>query len=131
MFGWLPGRRAAAHRITRARRAALAGLEFALAELDHELQRLADLSLTEQNDGDASATEADLTSRILAVLQRGDGFAADLSDDEAASAWRLLAASTAGTDLLGQGPHRAAKLRVAAAQCEQLQQFVDEELTGQ
>ena len=130
VLGWLPGKRAATQRTTSARRKALAGLEFALAELDHDLRRLAELSHTAQDDAVAIATEASVRSRILAALQRGDSFAASLSDDEAASAWRALAASTTETRLLGRDPRNAAKLKVAAAQCEQLQQFVDQELTG-
>ncbi len=130
MLGWLPGRRAAAQRSTGARRKALAGLEFALAELDHDLKRLAELSYTEQDDGEAGARQALISSRILEVLQRGDRFAAILGADEAASAWRALAASTTEARLLGRRPDNAAKLRIAAAQCEQLQQFVDQELTA-
>ena len=130
VLGWLPGRRAAAQRTSRARRKALAGLEFALAELEHDLQRLAELSQAEHDDRAATATEADISARILAALQRGDRFAASLNDDEAASAWQALAASTTETRLLGHDPHNAARLKLAAAQCEQLQQFVDQELTG-
>ena len=130
VLGWLPRRRAAAQRTSSARRKALAGLEFALAELEHDLRRLAELSRAEQDDRAATATEADISARILAALQRGDRFAASLDDDEAASAWRALAASTTETRLLGRDPHNTAKLKLAAAQCEQLQQFVDQKLTS-
>ena len=41
-----------------------------------------------------------------------------------------LAASTGRARLLGQGPHRAAKLEAAAAECKQLQQLVGRELAG-
>lgn len=131
LFGWLPGRRAAAQKRRRAHRKALAGLEFATAELGSELQRLAEPSqTTEQDDAPASEREAATTSRILEVLARGERFASALSNDAAASTWRELAASTSRARLLGEGPHRAAKLKVAAAECEQLQRFIDEELAG-
>jgi len=129
LFGWLPGQRAAAQERAHARRKALAGLEFALAELGHELERLAELSHA-TNEEDAAATEAGIAARISEALQRGELFAADLSDDEAASAWQRLAASTTAAHLRGRGPDRAARLKVAAAECEQLQQFVDQELAG-
>ncbi len=130
LFGWLPGQRAAAQERAHARRKALAGLEFALAELGHELERLAELSHATNEEDAAAATEAGIAARISEALQRGALFAADLSDDEAVSAWQRLAASTTAADLLGRGPDRAARLKVAAAECEQLQQFVDQELAG-
>ena len=131
LFGWLPGQRAAAQRRAQARRNALAGLEGALAELGRELSRLAELSHTsDQDDRAAVVRESTTTTRILEALQRGEGLAAGLSDDEIASAWRELAASTGRARLLGQGPHRAAKLEAAAAKCEQLQQLVGQELTS-
>jgi hypothetical protein len=129
LFGWLPGRRAAAQRRRHTRRSALAGLEFALAELDHELRRLAALSHTaEQDDAAAVARETTTTARILEVLARGERFASQLPDGELASGWRRLAAGAGKARLLGQGPHRAAKLEAAAVECEQLQQLVSREL---
>lgn len=131
LFAWLPGQRAAAQLRAQARGNVLAGLELALAELGRELSRLAELSHTsDQDDRAAIVREATITSRILEVLQRGEGLASDLSDDEAASAWRRLAASTGRARLLGQGPHRAAKLEAAAAECQRLQELVDQKLTG-
>jgi hypothetical protein len=129
LFGRLPGRRATAQRRVRARRKALAGLEFTLAELGHDLKRLAELpQVGDQDDAAALAREAPVTSRILEVLARGERFASDLSNGEVASAWRELAASSDRARLLEPGPHRAAKLTIAAAECEQLQQFVSQEL---
>ena len=129
LFGWLPGRRAAAQRQRHARRSALAGLEFALAELDHELRRLAALlSTVDHDDAGAVARETTTTARILEVLARGERFASQLPDRELVSAWRQLAASAGRTSLPGQGPHRAAKLEAAAAECERLQQLVSREL---
>lgn len=131
LFGWLPGRRAAAQRKVHARAKALTGLEFALAELGHELEHLAQLSQTEEpDDAAAIARETATTSRILDVLARGEGFAAALSGDEAAKSWRAVAAEATRARLLGQGPHRAAKLQAIAAECEQLQQFVSREISG-
>jgi hypothetical protein len=72
--------------------------------------------------------EAAISSRILELLARGERFAADLAGDEAASTWRDVATSTGDARLLEQSPHRAAKLKEVAAQCEQLQQFVSQEL---
>jgi hypothetical protein len=130
LFGWLPGRRAAARRRAHARRKGLGGLEFALAELGHELERLAQLShTTERDDAAAVARETTTTARILEVLARGERFASELPNDEAAKAWRALAADATKARLLGQGPHRAAKLEIAAAQCEKLQQFVSREIS--
>ena len=104
MLGRFPGRRAAEQRTTRARRQALAGLEFALAELEHDFQRLAELSGVEQTDGAVIALEAGISSRIAEVLARGERFATDLSGDEAATAWRALAARTTLKGRLGHGP---------------------------
>ena len=131
LFDRRPKRHATAQRRSHARRKALAGLEFTLAELHHDLQRLAELSqTTDQDDAAAVTRETATTSRILEVLARGERFASDLSNDEAASAWRELAASTGRARLLGQGPHRVTKLKDVAAQCEQLQQFVSQELAA-
>jgi len=129
LFGWLPGRRAAAQKRRRAHRKALAGLEFAAAELGSELRRLADHSQSSEPDDVAAVVrETTATSRILDLLARGERFAANLSKDEAASAWREVAASAGRARLLGQGPHRVARLRAVAEECEQLQQFIDEGL---
>jgi hypothetical protein len=131
LFGRLPGQRAAAQRRRQTRRHALAGFEAALAELGRELKRLAQLShTTDHDDAAAIVREATITSRILGVLQRGERLTSDLSDDGVASAWRRLAASTGRARLLGQGPHRAAKLEDAAAECQRLQQIVEQELAG-
>lgn len=131
LFGWLPGRKAAAQKRRQAHRKALAGLQFTAAELGSELQRLADISQSsEPDDAAAVVRETTVTSRILELLARGERFAATLSKDEAASAWREVAASAGRARLLGQGPHRAARLRAVAEECEQLQQFIDEELAG-
>jgi hypothetical protein len=129
LFRWLPGHRDAARRRAHARRKALAGLEFALAELGHELARLAQLSLTaEVDDATAVARETTATARILEVLARGEGFASALPDDEAAKGWRAVAAKATRARLLGQGPHRAASLDSIATECEQLQQLVSREI---
>ncbi len=48
LLGWLPGRRDAAQTKRHARRKALAGVEFALAELAQQLRRLAELSVVEE-----------------------------------------------------------------------------------
>jgi hypothetical protein len=129
LFDWLPKRHATAQRRTHARRKALAGLEFTLAELGHDLQRLAELFQTAgQHDVAAVKGEAAISSRILELLARGERFAADLADDEAATAWRDVATSTGNAHLLEQSPHRAARLKEVAAQCEQLQQSVSQEL---
>ena len=129
LFGWLPGRHAAAQKRRQAHRKALAGLEFSSAELGSELRRLADLSQSsEPDDAAAIVRETTATSRILDVLARGERFAADLSKEEAASAWREVAASAGRARLLGQGPHRVARLRAVASECERLQQLIDEEL---
>lgn len=130
LFGWLPGRRAAAQRRAHARRKALAGLEFALAELGHELERLAQLSETaEQDDAAAIARETTTTTRILDILARGEGFASALPENEGAKGWRAVAAEATRARLLGQSPHRAAKLATIAAECEQLQQLVSREIS--
>jgi hypothetical protein len=129
LFGWLPGRQAASQRRREAQRKALGGLEFAAAELSNELKRLADLSQSSApDDAAAIVRESATTSRILDTLARGERFAAALSDDQGARAWRELAASAGRARLLGQGPHRVAKLGDAAAGCERLQQFIDGEL---
>ena len=131
LFGWLPGRKAAAQKRRQAHRKALAGLEFTAAELGNELQRLADISLSsEPDDAAAVVRETAATSRILDSLARGESFASSLSDDEGARAWRELAASAGRARLLGQGPHRAARLRAVAEECQRLQQYIDEELAG-
>ena len=72
--------------------------------------------------------EAAISSRILELLARGERFAADLAGDEAASTWRDVATSTGDARLLEQSPHRAARFKEVAAQREQLQQFVSQEL---
>ena len=129
LFGRLPGRKAAAQKRRQAHRKALAGLEFTAAELGNELQRLADISeSSEHDDAAAVVRETTATSRILDSLARGEGFAAALSDDEGARAWRELAASAGRARLLGQGPHRAARLRAVAGECGRLQQLIDDEL---
>lgn len=131
LFGWLPGRRAAAQRQARARRAVLAEFEFALAGLSHELEQLAELSQTSrQDDAVVAAAETTATSRILEVIVRGEHLASDTSDEELVSAWRGLATNIDKACRLGQGPHKAAKLTVAVAKCERLQQLVDKELSG-
>ena len=131
LFGWLPGRRAAAQRRRQAHRKTLAGLEFTAAELGSELRRLADLSQSsEPDDAAAIVRETTATSRILDVLAHGERYAANLSKDEAAHAWREVAASAGRARLLGQGPHRVARLRAVAAECEQLQQLIDDELAS-
>jgi hypothetical protein len=120
----LPGRRAAAQRRAEARRSALR-----VAELARELKRLAALSqTTDQDDAAAIARETTVTWRILEVLRRGEQLASHLADDEIASAWRRLAASTGRARLLGQGPHRAAKLEEVAAGCQRLQELLRREL---
>jgi hypothetical protein len=132
LFGWLPGRRGVARQKRHARRGALAGLEFALAELGHELRRLAELSSPgDHDDGAAVARETTITARILEVLARGERFASQLPDSELVSAWRQLAASAGRARLLGQGPHRVAKLQAASAECERLQQLVGQKLADQ
>jgi hypothetical protein len=129
LFDWRPKRHASAQRRAHARRKAFAGLEFTLAELGHDLQRLAEFSQTaDQDDVAVVKGEAAISSRILELLARGERFAADLAGDEAASTWRDVATSTGDARLLEQSPHRAAKLKEVAAQCEQLQQFVSQEL---
>jgi hypothetical protein len=129
LFGWLPDRRVAAQKRRQAHRKTLAGLEFTAAELSNERRRLADLSQSgEPDDAAAIVRESATTSRILDTLARGERFAAALSDDEGARAWRELAASAGRARLLGQGPHRVAKLGAVAAECEQLQQLIDGEL---
>jgi hypothetical protein len=129
IFGWLPGRRAATHRRARSRHAALAKFDFVLAELAHELKQLAEASQTASHDDTAAVIrETTATSRILDLLARGEGLTSQLSDEEIADAWQQLAASTGRARLLGQGPHRAAKLLDAADECESLQQLVDERL---
>jgi hypothetical protein len=131
LFDWRPKRHATAQRRTHARRKALAGLEFTLAELQHDLQRLTELTETADQDDVAAVTgEAAISSRILDVLAGGERFAADLANNQAASAWRGVATSTGNARLLEQSPHRVAKLKEVAAQCEQLQQFVSQELAA-
>jgi hypothetical protein len=127
LFGRLPGRRAAQER-TYTRRKSLAGLEFALAELVHDLQMLAELSHTAEEDGATPGGEAAIASRIREVLAGGERFASALADDEAARAWRELVAGTTNARLLERGARGTAELRLAAARCEQLQQFVDQEI---
>jgi hypothetical protein len=130
LFGWLPGRRAAAQRRGHTRRKALTGLEFSLAELAHELERLAQLSpAVDHDDAAAVARETTTTTRILDVLTRGEGFASALPEDAATKGWRAVAAEAARARLLGQGPHRAAKLETIAAECERLQQLVSREIS--
>lgn len=62
VFGWLPGRRTAAYERAHARRKALGGLEFSLAELGHDLSGLAELS--DQNDAAAASREAAIASLL-------------------------------------------------------------------
>ena len=117
LLGWLPGRRSAAQRRARARRAALSELGGLLAELDRDLKRLVELSQTTEHDRAAViARETTATSRILAAIEQGDRLAGQLCDEKIASAWRQLVASTVKAGLLTQGWYSADRLRVADAQ---------------
>lgn len=89
-----------------------------------------EFSRTPTDDDAAIARETTSTARLLDVLPRGDRLARQLQDEELAAAWRRLAASTTRARLLGQGPHRVAKLEEAAAECERLARLVEEKLAG-
>ena len=131
VFGWLPGRRTAAYNRGHARRKALGGLEFSLAELGHDLSELAELSqTTDQDDAAAVGREAAIDSRIHEVVASGERFTSDLGNDEAVGAWRGLVASIDRARRFERGPDRVAKRRVAVTECEQLQQFVSQELAA-
>ncbi len=131
VFGWLPGRRTAAYKRAHAHRKALAGLEFSLAQLSHDLHGLAELSqANDQDDAAAVSRGAAIASHLHEVIASGERFAAALANDEAVGAWRELVASIDRARLLEKGPNRVAKLKVAATECEQLQQFVSQELAA-
>ncbi len=127
---FLPGRRARDKRRLDAR-AALGELDRELHELARDLTRLAGLSgEAGQDDAAAVARESTITGRLLEELDRGERLARRSEDREIEARWRALAASVSKARLLGQGPHRVAKLQAAAEGCEELRRLVEEKLTA-
>jgi hypothetical protein len=109
----------------------LAALDFTLATLAHELKQLAEFSQeADLDDSAAVVREAAATSRILELLARGERLASGLADKQIAGVWQRVAASAGKARLLAQGPHRATKLAAAAADCEALQQIIEEKLNA-
>jgi hypothetical protein len=127
---WLPGHRARANRRADSR-AALGELAREFHELGRDLIRLADLSRSvDQDDGAAVARESTLTARLLEELERGERLALQSEDQEIVAHWRVLAAGVSRARLLGQGPHRVAKLQDAADECEQLRHLIETRLAA-
>ena len=76
------------------------------------------------------ARESTITARLLEELERGEHLARRGEDQEVLARWRALAAAVSKARLLGQGPHRVAKLQAAAGECEELRRLVEERLTA-
>jgi hypothetical protein len=108
---------------------ALRDLALDLHELAADLTRLAGLSQdASQGDAAAVARESVLTARLLGRLESGERLALLGRDEEITTHWRALAANVSKARLLGQGPHRVAKLQDAAGQCKQLRQLIETRL---
>lgn len=129
-FDWIPGRRSRMRRRREAPRA-LRDLALDLHELTADLTRLAGLSQdATQDDVAVVARESVLTARLLERLESGERFAPLGRDEEITADWRALAAHVSKARLLGQGPHRIAKLQAATVECEQLRRLVQERLSA-
>ncbi len=127
---FLPGGRTRAKRRLDAR-PTLGELDRELHELARDLTRLAGLSADPgQDDAAAVARESTITARLLEELARGEHLARRGEDQEVLARWRALAAAVSKARLLGQGPHRVAKLQAAAGECEELRRLVEERLTA-
>jgi hypothetical protein len=126
----LPGGRARKRHREDAR-CARGDLALELRELGRDLERLAGLSKgVDQDDAAAVDRESTLTARLLVELERGERLALRGADREILARWRVLAANVSKARLLGQGPHRVARLQAAVDECEQLRRLVAREQAG-